>query len=307
MDPLLLLEQAFNGLQFGVMLFLIAAGLTLVFGIMDLVNLAHGSLVMIGAYLATTLIAWTDSFIFGIALALPATFAVGVLVEVVALRTLYRRNHLDQVLATFGLILFFNEVVRIIWGAQSIYSGLPDYLSGQVEIIPGAPYPVFRLVIIAVGLIVAALIYTIVAHTRLGMLIRAGASNNEMVGALGINIKSLFTFVFALGAVFAGLAGMMLGPLTSVEPGSGEPLLILAFVVIIIGGIGSIRGAFIAAILIGMADTVGRVFLPVLLRIFVSDAAADTAGPALASMLIYILMAAILVVRPRGLFPARTG
>ncbi|MBT3332005.1 MAG: branched-chain amino acid ABC transporter permease [Rhodospirillaceae bacterium] len=307
MDPLLLLEQAFNGLQFGVMLFLIAAGLTLVFGIMDLVNLAHGSLVMIGAYLATTLIAWTDSFIFGIALALPATFAVGVLVEVVALRTLYRRNHLDQVLATFGLILFFNEVVRIIWGAQSIYSGLPDYLSGQVEIIPGAPYPVFRLVIIAVGLIVAALIYTIVAHTRLGMLIRAGASNNEMVGALGINIKSLFTFVFALGAVFAGLAGMMLGPLTSVEPGIGEPLLILAFVVIIIGGIGSIRGAFIAAILIGMADTVGRVFLPVLLRIFVSDAAADTAGPALASMLIYILMAAILVVRPRGLFPARTG
>ena len=307
MDPLLLLEQAFNGLQFGVMLFLIAAGLTLVFGIMDLVNLAHGSLVMIGAYLATTLIAWTDSFIFGIALALPATFAVGVLVEVVALRTLYRRNHLDQVLATFGLILFFNEVVRIIWGAQSIYSGLPDYLSGQVEIIPGAPYPVFRLVIIAVGLIVAALIYTIVAHTRLGMLIRAGASNNEMVGALGINIKSLFPFVFALGAVFAGLAGMMLGPLTSVEPGIGEPLLILAFVVIIIGGIGSIRGAFIAAILIGMADTVGRVFLPVLLRIFVSDAAADTAGPALASMLIYILMAAILVVRPRGLFPARTG
>ena len=307
MDPLLLLEQAFNGLQFGVMLFLIAAGLTLVFGIMDLVNLAHGSLGMIGAYLATTLIAWTDSFIFGIALALPATFAVGVLVEVVALRTLYRRNHLDQVLATFGLILFFNEVVRIIWGAQSIYSGLPDYLSGQVEIIPGAPYPVFRLVIIAVGLIVAALIYTIVAHTRLGMLIRAGASNNEMVGALGINIKSLFTFVFALGAVFAGLAGMMLGPLTSVEPGIGEPLLILAFVVIIIGGIGSIRGAFIAAILIGMADTVGRVFLPVLLRIFVSDAAADTAGPALASMLIYILMAAILVVRPRGLFPARTG
>ena len=307
MDPLLLLEQAFNGLQFGVMLFLIAAGLTLVFGIMDLVNLAHGALVMIGAYLATTLVAWTDSFILGMILALPATFAVGALVEVVALRTLYRRDHLDQVLATFGLILFFNEVVRIIWGAQSIYSGLPDYLSGQVEIIPGAPYPVFRLVIIAVGLIVAALIYTIVAHTRLGMLIRAGASNNEMVGALGVNIKSLFTFVFALGAVFAGLAGMMLGPLTSVEPGMGEPLLILAFVVIIIGGIGSIRGAFIAAIIVGLADTMGRVLLPVFLRVFVSDAAADTAGPALASMLIYILMAAILVVRPRGLFPARTG
>ncbi|MBT4487741.1 MAG: branched-chain amino acid ABC transporter permease [Rhodospirillaceae bacterium] len=307
MDPLLLLEQAFNGLQFGIMLFLIAAGLTLVFGIMDMVNLAHGSLVMIGAYLATTLIAWTGSFLGGLALAIPATFAVGALVEVVALRTLYRRNHLDQVLATFGLILFFNEIVRIVWGPVSLYSGLPDYLMGHVEIFPDAPYPVFRLVIIAVGLSVAAALYLIVAHTRLGMLIRAGASNNEMVGALGVNIKSLFTFVFALGAVFAGLAGMMLGPLTSVEPGMGEPLLILAFVVIIIGGIGSIRGAFIAAIVVGLVDTVGRVMLPVLLRAFVDDAAADTAGPALASMLIYILMAGILVVRPQGLFPARTG
>ncbi|MFP6749919.1 MAG: branched-chain amino acid ABC transporter permease [Alphaproteobacteria bacterium] len=307
MAPLLLLEQAFNGLQFGVMLFLIAAGLTLVFGIMDLVNLAHGSLVMIGAYLATTFIDWTGSFVGGLALAIPATFAVGVLVEVIALRTLYRRNHLDQVLATFGLILFFNEIVRIVWGPVSLYSGLPDYLMGQVEFIPGAPYPVFRLVIIAVGLAVAAIIYVIVAHTRLGMLIRAGASNNEMVGALGVNIQSLFTFVFALGAVFAGLAGMMLGPLTSVEPGMGEPLLILAFVVIIIGGIGSIRGAFIAAIVVGLVDTVGRVMLPDLLRFFVSEAAADTAGPALASMLIYILMVAILVVRPQGLFPARTG
>jgi branched-chain amino acid transport system permease protein len=228
-------------------------------------------------------------------------------VEVIVLRTLYLRNHLDQVLATFGLILFFNEIIRIIWGPISLYSGLPDYLSGHVEIIPGAPYPVFRLLIIAVGLLVALAIYLIVARTRLGMLIRAGASNNEMVGALGIDIKLLFTLVFALGAVFAGLAGMMLGPLTSVEPGMGEPLLILAFVVIIIGGIGSIRGAFVAAIVVGMVDTVGRVFLPVVLRAFVSDAAADTAGPALASMLIYILMAAILVVRPRGLFPARTG
>lgn len=307
MDTTLLLEQAFNGLQFGIMLFLIAAGLTLVFGIMDLVNLAHGSLVMVGAYIATTLIGWTDSFILGLLLALPATFLVGAAVEVVVLRTLYRRDHLDQVLATFGLILFFNELVRIIWGPVSLYSGLPDYLSGYVEIIPGAPYPTFRLVIIAVGLIVAGLIYFIVARTRLGMLIRAGASNNEMVGALGVDIKLLFTFVFALGATFAGLAGMMLGPLTSVEPGMGEPLLILAFVVIIIGGIGSIRGAFVAAIVVGMVDTVGRIFLPAILRAFVTDATADAVGPALASMLIYILMAAILVVRPQGLFPARTG
>lgn len=307
MDPLLLLEQTFNGLQFGVMLFLIAAGLTLVFGIMDLVNLAHGSLVMVGAYLATTLIAWTDSFLLGLLLAIPASFLVGAVVEIVVLRTLYRRDHLDQVLATFGLILFFNELVRLIWGPVSLYSGLPDYLSGHVEIIPGAPYPVFRLVIIGVGLGVAGLLYYIVAHTRLGMRIRAGASNNEMVGALGVDIQLLFTLVFALGATFAGLAGMMLGPLTSVEPGMGEPLLILAFVVIIIGGIGSIRGAFVAAILVGLVDTTGRIFLPLGLRLIMDPAAADTAGPALAQMLIYILMAAILVVRPRGLFPANTG
>ena len=304
---LLLLEQVFNGLQFGVMLFLIAAGLTLVFGIMDLVNLSHGSLVMVGAYLANTLIEWTGSFLLGILLALPATFAVGAVVEVLALRTLYARDHLDQVLATFGLILFFNEVIRVVWGPASLYAGLPEGLSGHVEILPGVQYPVFRLVIILVGLFVAGLIYFIVSRTRLGMLIRAGASNREMAGVLGVNIPLLFTFVFALGATFAGLAGMMLGPLTSVEPGMGEPLLILAFVVIIIGGIGSIRGAFIAAVLVGLVDTVGRVFLPMLLRSLVVESTADAMGPALASMLIYILMAAILVVRPRGLFPARTG
>ena len=243
----------------------------------------------------------------GLALAIPATFIVGAIVEIIVLRTLYNRHHLDQVLATFGLILFFNEAVRIIWGAESLYSGLPDWLFGHVEIFPDAPYPVFRLVIIAVGLVIAALIYFIVAKTRLGMRIRAGASNNEMVGALGVDIKLLFTLVFALGATIAGLAGMLLGPLTSVEPGMGEPLLILAFVVIIIGGIGSIRGAFIAAIFAGMVDTVGRIFLPEFFRLFLDDAAADTAGPALASMSIYILMAAVLVVRPQGLFPAKTG
>ena len=290
-----------------VMLLLIAAGLTLVFGIMDLVNLSHGSLVMVGAYLANTMIEWTGSFLLGILLALPATFAVGALVEVLALRTLYARDHLDQVLATFGLILFFNEVIRVVWGPASLYAGLPEGLSGHVEILPGVQYPVFRLVIILVGLFVAGLIYFIVSRTRLGMLIRAGASNREMAGVLGVNIPLLFTFVFALGATFAGLSGMMLGPLTSVEPGMGEPLLILAFVVIIIGGIGSIRGAFIAAVLVGLVDTVGRVFLPMLLRSLVVESTADAMGPALASMLIYILMAAILVVRPRGLFPARTG
>ncbi len=253
------------------------------------------------------MIEWTGSFLLGILFALPATFLVGVVVEVLVLMTLYERDHLDQVLATFGLILFFNEVIRIVWGPASLYSGLPEGLSGHVEILPGVPYPTFRLMIILAGLLVAVLIYVIVAKTRLGMLIRAGASNREMAGALGVNIRMLFTLVFGLGASFAGLAGMMLGPLTSVEPGMGEPLLILAFVVIIIGGIGSIRGAFMASILVGLVDTLGRVFLPMLLRSMVADSTADGVGPALASMLIYILMAGILVIRPRGLFPARTG
>ena len=307
MEISFVVEQLLNGFQLGVLLFLLAAGLTLVFGIMDLVNLSHGSLVMVGAYLANTMIEWTGSFLLGILLALPATIAVGAVVEVRALRTLFARDHLDQVLATFGLILFFNEVIRVIWGPASLYAGLPEGLSGHVEILPGVQYPVFRLVLILVGLFVAGLIYFIVSRTRLGMLIRAGASNREMAGVLGVNIPLLFTFVFALGATFAVLAGMMLGPLTSVEPGMGEPLLILAFVVIIIGGIGSIRGAFIAAVIVGLVDTLGRVFLPMLLRSLVAESTADTVGPALASMLIYILMAGILVFRPRGLFPARTG
>ena len=307
MDGLLLLEQTFNGLQFGVMLFLMAAGLTLVFGIMDMVNLAHGSLYMVGAYIATTFTQWTDSFVLGILLAVPATALVGIVVEIVVLRTLYARDHLDQVLATFGLILFFNELVRIIWGPAALFSDIPAFLQGQVEIIPGAPYPAYRLAIIGVGLAVALALYLIVSRTRMGMLIRAGASNREMAGALGVNIKLLFTLVFGLGAAFAGLAGMMTGPITTVEPGMGDPILILAFVVIIIGGIGSVRGAFVAAILVGLVDTIGRAFLPQFFRLFVADSTADAVGPAVASMLIYILMAAVLFFRPQGLFPARTG
>ena len=307
MDALLFLEQLFNGIQFGVMLFLIAAGLTLVFGIMDLVNLAHGSFIMIGAYLSTTFIGLTGSFLLGVLLALPATLVVAIVVELVVLRTLYQRDHMDQVLATFGLILFFNELCRIIWGAQPVYSGVPDWLNGHVEIIPGAPYPIYRLAIIATGLAIAALIYVIVAKTRLGMRIRAGASNREMAGALGVDIKWLFTLVFGLGSVFSGLAGMMVSPISYVESGMGEPLLILAFVVIIIGGIGSIRGAFVAAIIAGVIDTVGRTYLTVVLRFLMSDSAADAVGPALASMLIYILMAVVLIFKPRGLFPAQSG
>ena len=301
----LVLEQTLNGLQYGVMLFLMAAGLTLVFGIMNLVNLAHGSLYMVGAYLATAFAAWSGSFMLGAALALPATLLVGVVVEVVALRTLYERDHLDQVLATFGLILFFNELIAIIWGRAAIYANVPPFLGGHIRVLPGVPYPAYRAGIILVGVAVAVLLWVLVMRTRLGMRIRAGASNRTMVSALGVNIRLLYTLVFGLGAALAGLAGAMAGPIYSVQPGMGEAILIQVFVVIVIGGIGSIRGAMVGAIVVGMADTLGRAFLKPMLATVISPPAADKAGPALASMLIYLLMAAVLFFRPEGLFPAR--
>ena len=307
MDSLLVLEQTLNGLQFGVFLFLISAGLTLVFGIMNMVNLAHGSLYMLGAYFAATVYQWTGSFILAIVITIPASMVVGVVLEIVALRTLYDRDHLAQVLATFGLILFFNEAVRMIWGPGGQFLSPPDYLAGHVEIIPGAPYPAFRLAIIGAGLLVGILLYVLITRTRIGMLIRAGASNRPMAGALGVNIKLLYTLVFGLGSVLAGFAGLMAGPVLSVEPGMGEPMLILAFVVIVIGGIGSVRGAFVASIVVGIVNTLGRTMIPYLLGSVISTEAAQTAGPAIASMLIYILMAAVLFFRPQGLFPARTG
>ena len=304
MTWLLVVEQMLNGLQLGVMLFLVAAGLTLVFGIMNFVNLAHGSLYMLGAYFAVTFLGWTGSFTVSVVLALLATLVVGMLVEVIALRTLYERDHLDHVLATFGLILFFNELVAILWGRNAIYSSLPQFLSGHVELFAGLRYPLYRLAIILVGLAVALLLYVVVSRTRLGMLIRAGASNRTMVAALGVNIRLLYTVVFGFGAALAGLGGLMAGPIYTVQPGMGEELLIEVLVVIVIGGIGSIRGALVGAIVVGMVDTLGRAFLKPMLATVVSPAAADSAGPALASMLIYILMAAVLYFRPQGLFPA---
>ncbi len=301
---LLFLEQVLNGLQLGVMLFLMAAGLTLVLGIMNLVNLAHGSLYMVGAFIAASVAGWSGSFMIGLIVALPATALVGIAVELIALRHLYDRDHLDQVLATFGLILFFNEAASMIWGPRALFLDGPAWLSGAVEIIPGVPYPAFRLAIIALGLIVAAGLYLLVTHTRLGMLIRAGASNREMVGALGVDIKLLYTLVFGLGAMLAGLAGVMAGPIYAVEVGMGEHILILAFVVVVIGGIGSIKGALVGATLVGLVDTLGRAFLPTVLKLFASPATADGVGASLASMSIYILMAAVLVWRPKGLFPA---
>ena len=302
----LVLEQTLNGLQFGVMLFLMAAGLTLVFGIMNLVNLAHGSLYMVGAYLAAAFAHWSGSFVLGVALALPATLLVGIAIEVIALRTLYERDHLDQVLATFGLILFFNELISIIWGRAAIYTSVPAILGGHFRILPGVPYPTYRAGIIVVGMLVSVLLWGLVTRTRLGMRIRAGASNRTMVSALGVNVRLLYTLVFGLGAALAGLAGAMAGPIYAVQPGMGEAILIQVFVVIVIGGIGSIRGAMVGAIVVGMADTLGRAFLKPMLATVISPPAADKAGPALASMLIYLLMAAVLFFRPEGLFPARS-
>jgi branched-chain amino acid transport system permease protein len=302
----LFIEQCLNGLQYGLLLFLLAAGLTLVFGIMDLVNLAHGSLYMIGAYFAATFAAFTGSFILGVVLALGATLLVGMAVEVIAMRRLYGRDHLDHVLATFGLILFFDELVRLVWGPAGLNLPLPSWLNTSIQLLPGVYYSAYKFSIIVVALLVAAILYVFVMRTRLGMLIRAGASNREMVGALGVNIKLLFTLVFGLGAALAGLAGLMQAPILTVQIGMGESILILAFVVTVIGGIGSIRGAFVAALLVGFIDTLGRAFFPDLLVGLLGRQAASTAAPALSSMLIYILMAGILVVRPQGLFSAGT-
>ena len=307
MDVSLVVEQFLNGFQLGIILFLMAAGLTLVFGILDLVNLAHGSLYMIGAFYGATFAVWTDSFILGVVLMVPAMLVTGIVIERIALRTLYARDHLDQVLATFGLILFFNALTRIIWGPEGVVVPLPDFLNGSVDLALGIVYPVFRITIIGVGLAVALGLWLLVSHTRIGMLIRAGASNRTMIEALGVNIRLLFTMVFGLGAALAGLAGVMAMPLLSVEPGMGEDILILSFVVIVIGGIGSIRGAFIASLFVGIVETLGRSIIPFVFENVVSNEVAQTAGPAIASMLIYILMAAVLFFRPQGLFPARTG
>jgi len=301
---ILIAEQSLNGLQFGLMLFLLAAGLTLVFGIMDMINLAHGSLYMLGAFLASTFVQLTGSFTAGVLLAIPATAVLGMVLEIFLLRTLYQRDHLAQVLATFALILIINELTRLVWGSDAALP-MPGALSGPVELMPGLPYPAYRLVIIAVGLAVALVLYFLVAKTRIGMLVRAGASNREMALAMGVNIRLLFTLVFGAGAALCAVAGAMLAPLLAVQVGMGENILILAFVVIVIGGIGSIRGALVGALLVGMVDTIGRAFLPILFGLFFQPRVASAAGPAIASVSIYLLMAVVLYFKPQGLFPAR--
>ncbi len=306
MSLALFVMQCLNGLQLGVLLFLMAAGLTLVFGIMNFVNLAHGSLYMMGAFIAASVYNHSGSFVLAAIVLVPAMLALGLAVEYIALKKLYDRDHLDQVLATFGLILFFNELARMIWGASPYYMEVPDRLSGAIKFL-GISYPAYRLLIIVVGLAVAAGCYLLIHKTRLGMLIRAGATHRQMVGALGVNIALLNSLLFGLGAVLAGVAGLMAGPILSVQPGMGEPILILTMVVIVIGGIGSVRGAFLAALIVGVVDTLGRTLLPALLRSLFDRSTADTAGPALASMLIYLVMAIVLAIRPQGLFTVKHG
>ncbi len=306
MDAIILIEQILNGIQFGMLLFLLASGLTLTFGIMDLVNLAHGSLYMMGAFIGSTLIVLTGSFVIGLLLAIPLTAILGMLVEVTTLRTLYRRHHLDQVLATFGLILFFNELVQVVWQLDGLTVPFPEFLSGTVKLPFGLEYSLYRLAIIGTGITVAFGLWGLVAKTRVGMLIRAGASDREMISSLGINIKLLFTMVFGIGAALAGLAGALMSPILGANSGMGEQIIIVAFVVIVIGGIGSVRGSLIAALIVGLIDTLGRSFLDVLLDVFLPTNAAESAAPAISSMLIYIFMACILFFRPKGLFSAQT-
>jgi branched-chain amino acid transport system permease protein len=301
----LLAVQTLNGLQLGILLFLIAAGLTLTFGVMNFVNLAHGVQYMVGAYLAAMFASLTGGFWGALALTLPTALAFGLALEFLVFRWLYDRDHLSQILATFGVILFMNEGVKTIWGAAPLSVPMPEALSGSVTLMPGLLFPVYRLVLIAVGLATALALSLMINHTRVGMLIRAGATNAAMVSALGVDIRRLFMLVFGFGAMLAGFAGAMVAPILSVESGMGDNLLILAFVVIVIGGIGSIRGAFLAALMVGLIDTLGRAFGPQILRVALAPAAASQTGRALAPMLIYILMAAVLFCRPSGLFPVK--
>ncbi|CAM5763250.1 branched-chain amino acid ABC transporter permease [Bosea minatitlanensis] len=300
----LVLEQLLNGLQFGVMLFLLAAGLTLIFGIMGVINLAHGSLYMVGAYGAAFVAAQTGSVVLAILGGLAAAAIAGMAMELVVLRRLYARDHLDQVLATFALILIFNQGVTILFGRQPLFVSVPPALNGSVQLLPGLAYPVYRLAIIAVGLLVALGLYLLINRTRIGMLVRAGATHREMVRALGVDIRLLYTAVFGLGALLAGLAGLMAGPILAVQVGMGEQILITTFVVVVIGGVGSIRGAFFGALIVGLVDTSLRAFLPGLLRHAMTGSEADALAAGLSSMGIYLLMAVVLLVRPKGLFPA---
>ena len=300
----LAVEQALNGLQLGVMLFLLAAGLTLIFGIMGVINIAHGSLYMVGAFLTAYTVAKTGSFLLALLAGLAGAAVAGMAMETLIMRRLYARDHLDQVLATFGVSLCMNEIFSLLFGPRPLYVSIPLLLDGSIEVVPGVPYPIYRLAIVAVGLMVALGLYLLISHTRIGMLVRAGSTHRDMVRALGVDIRSLYTAVFGLGALLAGLAGLMAGPVYTVQVGMGEQILILTFVVVVIGGLGSIRGAFLAAMVVGLVDTALRAVVPPWLKTFMEASAADALGGGLSSLGVYLLMALVLLVKPRGLLPA---
>jgi branched-chain amino acid transport system permease protein len=281
----LVLIQILNGLQYGLLIFLAASGLTLVFGIMGIINLSHGSFYMLGAYLSLTLTALTGDVFLALALGIPIAFAFGALIEWLFIRHLYARDHLQQVLLTFALILIFNELQRIVWGTRPHSVPIPSYLSGSIKLSDVLSYPVYRLAVAAFCVALALAMMFVIQRTRLGRMIRAGESNREMVEVLGIDTRLLFRFVFAAGVSLAAAAGIVAAPIESVYPGIGERVLIISFVVVVIGGIGSIRGALVGALLIGLADAFGKVFLP-----------------QLSAVIVYALMAAVLVIRPGGLF-----
>lgn len=299
---LLILEQLLNGLQYGVTLFLLAAGLTLIFGIMGVINLAHGSLYMIGAFVGVYFGAMTGSFVLGMIAAILGGAAAGLALEALVVRRLYARDHLDQVLATFAVILIANQVIVLLFGRQPLFAPIPEALSRSIDLGAGLQYPAYRLFVIAAGLGVAALLYVLINRTRVGMLVRAGSTNRDMVRALGVNIRALYTAVFVLGAVLAAFAGFVSGPIYSVEAGMGERIILATFVVVVVGGLGSIRGAFIAAMVLGMIDTLMRGVLPELMRLVLPPSEADALSAGLASMGIYLVMALFLLVRPQGLF-----
>jgi branched-chain amino acid transport system permease protein len=294
----LFIEQLFNGLQLGLMLFLTSVGVTLVFGIMRVLNIAQGSMFMLGGYFLAAGYGLTGSYWLSVPIALVSVMLVAAAMEMLILRPLYARGHLEQVLATFGVSLFLNEAVVVIWGRDPLYLSTPAFLSGSVQIFSGVPYPTYRLAITGVAAVVGLLLYLLIQHTRIGALIRAGSEKREIVSALGVNITTLYTVVFCLGSALAGLAGMMTGPLLSIESGMGDSVLILTLVVVVIGGSGSIRGAFVGSLMVGTLDTFSRVLLPIWLDV--------GAASALVGMMVYILMAAVLVYSRTGLFtPAR--
>jgi branched-chain amino acid transport system permease protein len=305
MDAIFIIEQFLNGLGYGLMLFLLAAGLTLVFGIMDTMNLAHGSLYMAGAYIAARVHESSGSFVGAVLIAIAATVLIAFIMEILVVRRIYARDHLAQVIATFGIILIADDAVKALWGPSPILTSMPAALAGPVQLLAELPYPAYRLLLLGVGLLVALGLYLLVNYTRIGMLVRAGASNRAMAELMGVRVNRVFSFVFALGAALAALAGALMGPISAVQIGMGEAILIPALVVIVIGGIGSVRGAFIAALLVGLVDTAGRAFLPPLLRAVLPPTLAADLGPALAGIAMYVLMAAVLILKPAGLFPAR--